>query len=57
MNRGKGQTTVEYVVLLAGMLIVVVLVTLLIRGSIFNPAQDEINASAATIKGFASALR
>ena len=55
--KNKGQTTVEYVMLLAGILVVVVLLTVLLRGSIFNPAQDEINTSVATIKGFASALR
>ena len=57
MKRFKGQTVFEYVLLLAGILVMVVLITILIRGSIFGPASGEINQSAATIKGFASALQ
>ena len=53
----KAQATIEYVMLLAGIIIIVVLVSILIRGAIFAPAQNEINTSVATIKGFASALR
>ena len=56
-NESRGQTVFEYVLLLGGVLVLVVLLTLLIRGGIFGPAQNEINTSVATIKGYASALQ
>jgi|GEM_PF-5518341 len=46
----------EYLLLLAGVMVIIVLLTILIRGGIFIPATNEINTSVATIKGFASAL-
>ncbi|MFH1056475.1 MAG: hypothetical protein V1717_01610 [Candidatus Micrarchaeota archaeon] len=52
----KSQSVIEYLLLIAGVLVLIVLVTILIRGSIFAPATQEIESSAATIKGFASAL-
>ncbi|MBS3070031.1 class III signal peptide-containing protein [Candidatus Micrarchaeota archaeon] len=56
MNSRKAQTALEYMILLAGILVVIVLLTIMIRGGIFIPAQNEINTSVATIKGFGSAL-
>ena len=58
-NEGKlkGQTGFEYILLLAGVLVIIALITILVRGGIFQPAQEDINQSVATIKGFASALK
>ena len=47
----KGQTTLEYVLLLAGLIVIIVLISVLIRGGVFAPAQEDIGSSVATIKG------
>lgn len=46
----------EYLLLLAGVMVIIVLLTVLIRGGIFVPATNEINTSISTIQGFGSAL-
>lgn len=46
----------EYLLLLAGVMVLIVLLSILLRGGIFVPATNEINTSVATIKGFGSAL-
>jgi len=56
LNSSKSQTALEYMILLAGVLVVIILLTILIRGGIFIPATNEINTSVSTIKAFGSAL-
>lgn len=56
MNSRKAQTVMEYLLLLAGVMVIIILLTILVRGGIFIPATSEINTSVATIKGFGSAL-
>ncbi|HLC38055.1 MAG TPA: class III signal peptide-containing protein [Candidatus Norongarragalinales archaeon] len=53
----KGQTTTEYLFLIAGILVLVVLITVLIRGGIFNPAQQDIGQSADTLKNLTATIR
>ncbi|MEM4254724.1 MAG: hypothetical protein QXR53_00145 [Candidatus Norongarragalinales archaeon] len=52
----KAQTVMEYLLLLAGVMVIIVLITILVRGGIFIPASNEISTSVSTIKAFGSAL-
>ncbi len=52
----KAQTVMEYLLLLAGVMVLLVLISILLRGGILIPAQEEIGGNVATIKAFTSAL-
>lgn len=41
----KAQTSIEYLMLLGGILLVVVLVILILRGNVITSAQNTINAN------------
>ena len=50
MRRAKGQNTLEYIILLAGILLFIVLLLFLVRGGLFPSAEAEIANSSGVIR-------
>jgi len=46
----KGQTALEYILILAGAMLLVVAVTLIIRSQVFTPVSRNVESNASTIK-------